>query len=583
MTKKVKSKLVREIGEVAKNQRRVSVRKSESKDYKLTSSNSSSAGTSSNEGEVASPKAHLKPSRRRSPKKKNEKKSEPNISRPYAIYDCNNAWIAAAKRTRTNVHGAFLREGLGEKGLSAGKNAEIDIFMAENKSSDAVYSDKNFLTNDYDTFLCIYNILCFISSIREFNFHTPPRIGRRLETYNSLEDLNSDVQSNVQIENVNQRRVFTKAQKRNIKERIRLLLKMNVNAILGYDDFLQHFNVHPAVSLFINTVNANKIDTTNSCDFENYFSIDLITAFVNRFNLIFNQPAYKKATSKRLFNVQENVNSVMEHANAIMKNGSAHAIRFCLGFNCPFDDEYDIKFEKALKLRLKTPSQVNDYRLMMLRTGRNAVFRNGAKNPIVKYIDGYIWKMDYCSIRGHYLHVILFLKENWDKHFNIMESIGEMWRAKVKNGDVFSYRGTRSRINLQPATNKQKMLNDIHDLFIQDVLAYADTTLSSGKKIRTFGKGAQKGWVLNSMQQGQTMPTAHEQKLAEFQALMEKAGIEPAELLAAIDTKAKRAPRPPKYRYVENGVEKTWTGQGRTPKFLAEQLEQGRQLDDFLI
>ncbi len=583
MAKKVKSKLAREIGEVAKNQRRVSVRKSESKDDKLTSSNSPSAGTSSNEGEVASPKAHLKPSRRRSPKKKNDETSTSNIARPYAIYDCNDAWVVAAKRTRTNIHGAFLREGLGEKGLSAGKNAEIDIFIAENKSSDAVYSDKNFLTIDYDTFLCIYNILCFISSIREFNFHTPPRIGRRLETYNSLEDLNSDIQSNVQIENVNQRRVFTKAQKRNIKERIRDLLKMNVNAILGHDDFLQHFNVHPAVLLFINTVNANKIDITNSCDFDNYFSIDLITAFVNRFNLIFNQPAYKKATSKRLFNVQENVNSVMEHANAIMKNGSAHAIRFCLGFNCPFDDEYDIKFERALKLRLKTPSQVNDYRLMMLRTGRNAVFRNGAKNPIMKYIDGYIWKMDYCSIRGHYLHVILFLKENWDKHFNIMESIGEMWRAKVKNGDVFSYRGTRSRINLQPATNKQKILNDIHDLFIQDVLAYADTTLSSGKKIRTFGKGAQKGWVLNSMQQGQTMPAAHEQKLAEFQALMEKAGIEPAELLAAIDTKAKRAPRPPKYRYVENGVEKTWTGQGRTPKFLAEQLEQGRQLDDFLI
>ncbi|WP_339009321.1 H-NS family nucleoid-associated regulatory protein [Aeromonas popoffii] len=30
-------------------------------------------------------------------------------------------------------------------------------------------------------------------------------------------------------------------------------------------------------------------------------------------------------------------------------------------------------------------------------------------------------------------------------------------------------------------------------------------------------------------------------------------------------------------------LERTWTGQGRTPKFLAEQLEQGRQLDNFLI
>ena len=76
------------------------------------------------------------------------------------------------------------------------------------------------------------------------------------------------------------------------------------------------------------------------------------------------------------------------------------------------------------------------------------------------------------------------------------------------------------------------------------------------------------------------------QKLAEFQAMLADAGIDPTELVgsaSATAAKAKRAPRPPKYRYVENGVEKTWTGQGRTPKFLAEQLEQGRQLDEFLI
>ncbi|WP_434470929.1 H-NS family histone-like protein [Aeromonas veronii] len=78
-----------------------------------------------------------------------------------------------------------------------------------------------------------------------------------------------------------------------------------------------------------------------------------------------------------------------------------------------------------------------------------------------------------------------------------------------------------------------------------------------------------------------------QQKLAEFQAMLAQAGIDPTELVgiapAATAAKAKRAPRPPKYRYVENGVEKTWTGQGRTPKFLAEQLEQGRQLGEFLI
>jgi DNA-binding protein H-NS len=84
----------------------------------------------------------------------------------------------------------------------------------------------------------------------------------------------------------------------------------------------------------------------------------------------------------------------------------------------------------------------------------------------------------------------------------------------------------------------------------------------------------------------QAAQAEHQQKLAEFQAMLAQAGINPKELVGSHPTaaaSAKRAPRPPKYRYVENGVEKTWTGQGRTPKFLAEQLEQGRQLDDFLI
>ncbi|MEM0553426.1 MULTISPECIES: H-NS family histone-like protein [Aeromonas] len=93
---------------------------------------------------------------------------------------------------------------------------------------------------------------------------------------------------------------------------------------------------------------------------------------------------------------------------------------------------------------------------------------------------------------------------------------------------------------------------------------------------------------LEQTEKEQAAQAEHRQKLAEFQAMLAQAGIDPTELVgstpaAATATKAKRAPRPPKYRYVENGVEKTWTGQGRTPKFLVQQLEQGRQLDDFLI
>lgn len=89
----------------------------------------------------------------------------------------------------------------------------------------------------------------------------------------------------------------------------------------------------------------------------------------------------------------------------------------------------------------------------------------------------------------------------------------------------------------------------------------------------------------------QAAQAEHLNKLAEFQAMLADAGIDPSELVQAVPAgktgkavrEGKRAPRPAKYRYVENGEEKTWTGQGRTPKYLAQQLEQGRQLDEFLI
>ncbi|HDX8588779.1 TPA: H-NS histone family protein, partial [Aeromonas dhakensis] len=63
------------------------------------------------------------------------------------------------------------------------------------------------------------------------------------------------------------------------------------------------------------------------------------------------------------------------------------------------------------------------------------------------------------------------------------------------------------------------------------------------------------------------------QKLAEFTELLKQAGIDPSELVGTATTakaegivKAKRAPRPAKYKYIEDGQEKTWTGQGRMPK-----------------
>lgn len=81
------------------------------------------------------------------------------------------------------------------------------------------------------------------------------------------------------------------------------------------------------------------------------------------------------------------------------------------------------------------------------------------------------------------------------------------------------------------------------------------------------------------------------QKLAEFTEMLKLAGIDPSELVgtaapAKADgsaNKAKRAPRPAKYKYNEDGQEKTWTGQGRMPKAIAEAVASGRALEEFLI
>ncbi|MFQ2094833.1 H-NS family nucleoid-associated regulatory protein [Aeromonas taiwanensis] len=80
------------------------------------------------------------------------------------------------------------------------------------------------------------------------------------------------------------------------------------------------------------------------------------------------------------------------------------------------------------------------------------------------------------------------------------------------------------------------------------------------------------------------------QKLAEFTEMLKQAGIDPSELVGTAapaksegSTKVKRAPRPAKYKYIEDGQEKTWTGQGRMPKAIAEAVEGGRALEDFLI
>lgn len=77
-------------------------------------------------------------------------------------------------------------------------------------------------------------------------------------------------------------------------------------------------------------------------------------------------------------------------------------------------------------------------------------------------------------------------------------------------------------------------------------------------------------------------------KINALLAQMQADGISPEELLSITPATArsvkKRQPRPAKYRFIDlNGETKTWTGQGRTPKPIAQAQAAGKSLDDFLI
>ena len=89
-------------------------------------------------------------------------------------------------------------------------------------------------------------------------------------------------------------------------------------------------------------------------------------------------------------------------------------------------------------------------------------------------------------------------------------------------------------------------------------------------------------------EQLQRQRAEQQEKINTLLALMQADGINPEELLSMTPATAgsvkKRQPRPAKYRFTHlNGETKTWTGQGRTPKPIAQALAAGKSLDDFLI
>lgn len=79
-------------------------------------------------------------------------------------------------------------------------------------------------------------------------------------------------------------------------------------------------------------------------------------------------------------------------------------------------------------------------------------------------------------------------------------------------------------------------------------------------------------------------------KLKAIQAQLLEDGIDPQELLNGFSpkketrSKSVREIRPAKYQYIdEQGNQRTWTGQGRTPKAILNAIESGKELKDFKI
>ena len=77
-----------------------------------------------------------------------------------------------------------------------------------------------------------------------------------------------------------------------------------------------------------------------------------------------------------------------------------------------------------------------------------------------------------------------------------------------------------------------------------------------------------------------------EQKVAtlaeEFRKKAEAAGLDVKDVLANLTAKKKRPPVKPKYRHPSD-AKLTWSGRGRTPRWMAELLEKGKSRESLEI
>lgn len=128
-------------------------------------------------------------------------------------------------------------------------------------------------------------------------------------------------------------------------------------------------------------------------------------------------------------------------------------------------------------------------------------------------------------------------------------------------------------------TDALKILNNIRTLRVQAREATLEEML---EKLTIIVDERREDEISAQQEQAE-----HQAKLAAFRAKLLEDGIDPSELLEGLKSKpakAKREPRPAKYKYLdENGVEQTCTGQGHTPKAMKAALDSGKSLESFEI
>ncbi|MGF1700173.1 H-NS histone family protein [Photobacterium makurazakiensis] len=126
------------------------------------------------------------------------------------------------------------------------------------------------------------------------------------------------------------------------------------------------------------------------------------------------------------------------------------------------------------------------------------------------------------------------------------------------------------------------------------------STLTNLRTLRSVAKEMSLDALQEGLEKFKTIVTEREEQEAQsnaqnaeknaliekYRLMLQEEGITPEELLEKVQGKSstKRAPRPAKYKFLdENGEEKTWTGQGRTPAALKAALDDGRSLKEFEI